>query len=337
MPTIRDVAKRAGVSPITVSRVINRSAPVSEETRKRVEAAIAALGYVPNRLAPSLRSHRTHLIALILSDITNTFWVQVTRGVEDVLGVHGFHMILGNANDSGVKEEDMIRSLAERQVDGFILRPVKSDGTSVKLAQGYGIPTVVLDYSMPDVKVDVVRGDSIGGASQLTKLLIDLGHRRIAMLNGPPYASTATMRTAGYQRALEAAGLDVDPDLIHYGDFTLDSGYRMTRQALSLAPRPTALFAANNQIAFGTLRALRDAGLRVPQDISVVGFDELPVETTEHPFLTVAEQSPYNIGRRAAEVLLSRVSGEGPITAQEIVLPAKVVFRESCGPVPIQP
>ena len=332
MPTIRDVAKRAGVAPITVSRAINRSGPVSEETRKRVESAIDELGYVPNRVATSLRSNRTHLVALILSDITNTFWVEIMRGIEDTVTKRGFHMILGNSDDSAVKEEELLRSLAERRVDGFILRPADTQGKSVKLAQSYGIPIVILDYALPDVKVDIVRGDSEGGAYQLTKLLLDLGHRRIAILSGPRRASTATMRVDGYRRALEEVGVEVGPGWIYYGDFTLESGHRMTEQALALAPRPTALLAANNRIAFGMLRALRDAGLRVPEDISVVGFDELPIEAAEHPFLTVAEQSPNDIGRRAAELLLSRVSGQAPSASQEIVLPTKVVFRDSCRP-----
>lgn len=333
MPTIRDVAKAAGVAPMTVSRVINRSGPVSEEMRGRVEAAIEELAYVPNRLASSLRSDKTDLVALILSDMTNTFWVEVTRGIEDTLTKRGMYMILGNSDDSVAKEEDLLSSLAERRVDGFILRPADTQGRAVELAHSYDIPIVVLDYAMPGVKVDVVRGDSVGGAHQLTKLLLDLGHRRIAILTGAQRASTATMRVTGYRHALEEAGVAVDPALIYYDDFSLESGYRMAVQALALRPRPTALLAANNRIAFGTLRALRDAGLRVPQDISVVGFDELPVETAEHPFLTVAEQSPYNMGYRAAELLLSRIAGQGPPTPQEIVLPTKVVFRQSCGPV----
>jgi len=334
MPTIRDVAKVAGVSPMTVSRAINRSGPVSEDARARVEAAVEELGYVPNRLASSLRSDKTDLVALILSDMTNTFWVEVMRGIEDALTKHGLYVILGNSDDSVVKEEDLLSSLAERRVDGFILRPADTQGRAVELAQSYGIPIVVLDYAMPDVKVDVVRGDSVGGAYQLSKLLLDLGHRRIAILTGAQRASTATMRVTGYRRALEGAGVAVDPALIYYDDFTLEGGYRMAVQALALHPRPTALLAANNRIAFGTLRALRDAGLRIPQDISVVGFDELPVETAEHPFLTVAEQSPHNMGCRAAELLLSRIAGQGPPAPQEIVLPTKVVFRQSCGPVP---
>jgi LacI family transcriptional regulator len=332
MSTIRDVAKRAGVAPITVSRVINRSGPVSEETRRRVQEAIEALSYVPNRLATSLRSDKTNLVALILSDLSNTFWSEITRGIEDTLTRQGYHMILGNSGDSAAREEELLRSLAERRVDGFVLRPADTEGRAVALAQSYGIPIVVLDYAMPGVKVDVVRGDSVGGAHQLTKLLLDLGHRRIAILTGARRASTATMRVAGYRRALDEAGVTVDPALIYYDDFALESGYRMAQKALALCPRPTAILAANNRIAFGTLRALRDAGLRIPEDVSVVGFDELPVETAEHPFLTVAEQSPYHIGLRAAELLVSRMAGDAPPVPQEIVLPAKVVFRQSCGP-----
>jgi DNA-binding LacI/PurR family transcriptional regulator len=184
---------------------------------------------------------------------------------------------------------------------------------------------------MPEVKVDIVRGDSVGGANRLTKLLLDLGHRRIAVLSGPSYSSTARMRVDGYRQAIEAAGIAPEPEWVQFGEYTLESGYQMTERALSLDPQPTALLAANNSIAYGMLKALRDARLHVPEDISVVGYAYLPAETTEHPFLTVAEQSPSNMGRRASELLLARLAGQ-QLPPQEIVLPIKVVFRESCGP-----
>lgn len=300
MPAIRDVAKGAGVAPITVSRVINRSSPVSDETCKRVEVVVEELGYVPNRLAASLRSDRTNPVAFIPSDMGNPFWIEVARGIQHTLAKRGFHMILSNSEDSVTAERNLLVNLAERRVDGFILQPHDPQGGSVELARSYGIPLVILDQAIPGDKVDVVRGDSIGGTRQLTKLLLDLGHRRIAVVSGPRRLSTAAMRVAGYRQALEEAGLEVDPALIYYGGFTLESGYRGVQQTLAVRPRPTALFAASNRIALGTLRALRDAGLRVPQDISLVSFDELPAETTEHPFLTVAEQSPHRIGARAA-------------------------------------
>jgi LacI family transcriptional regulator len=332
MPTIREVAKRAGVSPATVSRVINRSGPVSERTRERVEAVIRKLGYVPNRLATSLRSSKTQLIAVILSDWTNSFWVEVVRGIQGVAWEHGFHMILSDPEENAGKERGLLTSMLERQVDGLLIRPVGSRGQPVELIQNQGVPVVVLDYHMPDVPVDIVRGDSEGGAYQLAKLLLNLGHRRIALLAGPSHLSSIAMRISGYRRALADAGLEPGSALIVEDASSFEGGYRCARRALAQSPRPTALFATNNRVSFAALRAVRDVGLRVPQDISIAGFDELPAEAAEHPFLTVVEQAPYEIGSQAAKLLLTRIAGNGPQGFQEIVLPTRVVFRESCQP-----
>ena len=203
MSTIRDVAKRAGVAPITVSRVINRSGPVSEATRKRVEAAIAELGYIPNRLAPSLRSRKTFLIALMITDLENPFYVQVIRGVEDVAQSHGYHMILSHSGNSGSEQQELLRGLLERQVDGIILRPMGDQVAPLKLIQAQGLPVVLFGPKMPGLEVDVVHGESVKGAYQLTKLLLDLGHRRIAVLSGPRQNMSATERVDGYRLALQ--------------------------------------------------------------------------------------------------------------------------------------
>jgi len=331
MTNIRDVAKKAGVSPSTVSRVINESGPVKEETRQRVLAAVNELEYVPNRLATSLRSSRTELIAFVgPNEYSNPFWIDVALGIEETAEQRGFHMILSNTYGNQDRERRVLRSLLERQVDGFVLRPVGNRAAPVELIQSQNVPVVVIDHRMADVEVDVVRADSEGGAYQLTKLLLDLGHQRIALLNGSPNLSVARMRLRGYKCALQEVGLSVEPQLIFHGVFSHDDGYRMTQKALALVPRPTALFAANNAIAFGMLSAIRDRALQVPGDVSLVGFDELPAQSTEHSLLTTAEYSAYEIGQRAANLLLDRMAGEGPEESQEIVIPVKVVYRRSC-------
>jgi LacI family transcriptional regulator len=177
----------------------------------------------------------------------------------------------------------------------------------------------------------MVRCDSEGGGYQLTRLLLSLGHRRIAVLSGPQGVSTADDRVAGYRRALTEAGLDVDPGLVYYGQFSLESGYAMTQQVLAVTPRPSALFAGNNFIAIGALRALRDAGLQVPEDLALVGFDDLPEDLVVDPFLTVVAQPAYEMGQRATELLLARLSGEAPEAYQEIVLPTEIIVRQSSG------
>jgi len=312
--------------------VINNSGYVGQETRARVEAAIAELQYVPNLLARSLRFKRTHTLALVLTDITNPFWTTVARGVEDAASARGFNVILCNTDESEAKQSEYLNVLLQKQVDGFLLVPARSTPDPIILIQSQRVPTVVLDRQVPGAQVDVVRGDSEGGAYQLVRLLLSLGHRRIAMLSGPVSISTAADRVAGYRRALQEAGLETQAELVCYGEYTQESGYQMAQKALALTPRPTALFAANNFIAIGALRALREAGVRVPEDMALVSFDDIPPAFVIEPFLTVAAQPAYEMGRRATELLLARLSGQAPPESQEIVLPTEIIMRRSSGP-----
>jgi LacI family transcriptional regulator len=317
---------------MTVSRVLNNSGYVSMDARQRVEAAIAELGYVPNTLARSLRSKRTRTLALVLSDITNPFFTTVARGVEDVANEQGFNVILCNTDESEEKQCRYLITLLQKRVDGVLLVPAGSTAGPVTWVQDRGVPVVVIDRRVPAASVDVVRGDSEGGAYCLVKLLIELGHKRIAVLSGPERVSTAADRVAGYWRAMAEAGLCCDSDLIRHDAFSQASGYRMAQQMLQLSPPPTALFAANNFIAIGAYRALRDAGLRVPEDISLVAFDDLPASLVMEPFLTVAGQPAYEMGCQATELLLARLAGEGPAEPQEVVLPTELIVRRSSGP-----
>jgi len=333
IPTIRDVAERAGVAPITVSRVINNSGYVSPDTRARVEAAIAELQYLPNTLASSFRWRRTRVLALILTDITNPFWTTVARGVEDVANQHAFNVILCNTDEDEHKQMAYVRVLLQKRVDGFLLVPTQGAPEAAQLIQRRNVPLVVLDRLIAGVQVDVVRGDSEGGAYVLTQRLIAQGHRRIAMLSGPRHISTATQRVEGYQRAMNEAGLAVGDELVHYGDYSQTGGYWTAKKVLALVPRPTALFAANNFIALGALRAVREAGLRVPEDVSLVCFDDTPIWADPDPFLTVAAQPAYLMGQRATELLLARLSGQVPPEPREVILPVEIVVRRSCASV----
>ena len=334
MSTVRDVAKRAGVSTMTVSRVINNSGYISQDTRERVEKAIAELGYVPNYLARSLRFKQTKTIALVLTDITNPFFTTIARGVEDTASEQGFSVMFCNTDESANEEAEYLNVLLQKQVDGLILVPACSSADSVTFLQEHKVPVVILDRRVSGVQVDTVRGDSEEGAYQLIRHLSNLGHTRIAVLSGPQLVSTAVDRVAGYRRALAEAGLDGNVELVYHAQYTQEGGYQMAQQALAATPRPTALFAANNFIAFGAFRALREVGLRVPEDMSLVAFDDLPASLVMEPFLTVAAQPAYEMGQKATELLLARLSGEGPAGCQEIVLPTEVIVRRSSGPPP---
>jgi LacI family transcriptional regulator len=329
MPTIRDVAKLAGVAPITASRVISNSGYASDEVRQRVTQAAEQLGYVPNYLARSLRSKRTHTLALVLTDITNPFWTTVARGVEDAASEKGYNVIFCNTDESASKQDSYLEAMIQKQVDGILLVPARSKESPIGFLRQHNEQVVLLDRRLPDMEADVVRCDSYGGAYHLAQLLLMLGHNRIAILSGPSGVSSADDRVAGYRSALHEAGLKIEEQFIVYGDFTLESGYQMTCSLLALSSRPTALFAGNNFIAIGALKALHDAGLAVPEKMSVVGFDDLPAAIVVDPFLTVAVQPAYEMGQRATRRLLARLDGQIIGGVEDIVLPVSIIERKS--------
>jgi LacI family transcriptional regulator len=314
---------------MTVSRVINHSGYASPAVREKVLAAAAELGYLPNTLARSLRIRRTNTIALILTDITNPYFTTLARGVEDAASAAGYTVLFGNTDESEEKERRYLQMIQQKRVDGILLVPAGGSVQPVESIQQVGTPLVVLDRRIPDGLVDVVRCDSEEGAYRLARLLLDLGHRQIALLTGAARVSTAEDRAAGFRRALREAG--VAEPVVVYGSFTQDSGYANTRQVLALNPRPTALIAANNFIAIGALKAVHAAGLDVPEEIAMAGFDDLPAALVVEPFLTVAVQPAYEMGRQAAELLFSRLSGANTAPPQEILLPVEIVVRQSSG------
>ena len=332
MSTIRDVALRAGVSTMTVSRVVNRSSYISQETRERVEAAIVELGYVPNTLARSLRSKKSKTLALVLTDITNPFFTTVARGVEDTASEQGFSVIFCNTDESPSEEAEHLTLLVQKQVDGVLLVPARSSGEPVAFLREQHVPVVVVDRRVPDSSVDSVRCDSEEGAYQLLRLLIELGHRRGAVLSGPVAVSTAADRAAGCRRAWTEAGLDPEALQTYHDEYTLAGGYRMAQEALKQVPAPTAIFAANNFIAIGAYRAVADAGLQVPEDVAMVAVDDMPIQLVSDPFFTVIAQPAYEMGRRATQILLARLSGDAQAECKEVVLPFELIVRRSSGP-----
>ena len=332
MTTILDVAKRAGVAPITVSRVINNSGYISQKTRYRVEQAISELGYVPNALARGLRSKRTNTLALVMTDITNPFFTNIARGVEDTASESGFSVIFCNTDESETEEFKYAKILAQKKVDGILLVPACSQSRTVEFLKSIDIPVVLLDRRIPDVQIDTVRCDSIAGAYELVQLLIGLGHKHITVISGQRGVSTAEDRVVGYHQAMTEAGLE-ENEQVYFGSFTQASGYEFTKQALALNTPPTAFLGANNFITIGVMKALRDQKLRVPEDVTLVGFDDLPLSLfIDEPFLTVAVQPAYEMGKKATELLLNRLLGEEPEECQEVILPIEIIQRKSSGP-----
>lgn len=332
-PTIRDVAKMAGVAPITVSRVVNNTGYISAETRLRVEQAISTLNYIPNTLAQSLRFQRTDMVTLLVSDVTNTFWTTITRGVEDVCNAHSLNVILCNTDEKTEKLDRYIQLLLQRQTDGFIIAPVSQDTSLIQSVVNNGVPVVLIDRLLQNLDVSVVYSDGESGAYRLVDHLIGLGHRQIVALVGNQQQSTSRQRVSGYCRALQDHGLPVQEHLIAYGHYTQQGGYAATHQLMEqVSPMPTAIFAANNFIAMGVQKALAERGLKVPEDVSLVTFDDdNPYD--HNPFLTTALQDPYRLGQEAANLLLWQLQhDDAPQQAESVVLPVEIAIRRSTAP-----
>jgi len=329
MTTIRKVAKLAGVAPITVSRVLNNSGYASDETRQKVKDAASLLGYMPNSLSQSLRWKQTGMLALVITDVTNPFWTTVARGVEDAASVAGYNVILCNTDESIDKQGGYLRALLQKRVDGILLVPAREEMDDIQQVKKLHVPLVVLDRRLPKPLTDSVRCDSEQGAYLLTRLLLENGHRRIALLTGSPHVATVTDRLDGYRRAMREADIDENGEMVFYGAFNLESGQAMAHQALAAAPRPTAIFAANNFIALGLLKTLRAENIGVPEDVSVVAFDDLPASLLIDPFLTVASQPAYEMGREATTMLIKRLTGDESDAPWEVILPVEIIERKS--------
>ncbi|MDZ4716884.1 MAG: LacI family DNA-binding transcriptional regulator [Roseiflexaceae bacterium] len=332
--TLQDVAARAGVSTMTVSRVVNQAKRVAPATRERVERAIHDLGFVPNALARGLLQGRTHTIALLLTDISNPFFTQIARGVEDVAQRNGYTVIFANSDESPQKEAQYVQTLLSHQIDGLIIAPAgNASRPLLDLLIRRKKPFVLIDRVIDGIAVDAVVGDNIGGARILTEHLIALGHRRIALVHASSEISTARERQRGYLEALWFHGIEVDQDLIVEGDFKRASGAEAARQLLRLpqARRPTAIFADNNFHAIGVIESLREAKQHVPQDIAVVCFDDIELASALQPFLTVVAQPARTFGTIAMQFLLDRLTGTEAVAARRVVLPPELIIRESCG------
>jgi LacI family transcriptional regulator, galactose operon repressor len=331
--TIRHVAERAGVSAMTVSRVINESPRVSRETRRRVEEAVAELGYVPNRLARSLSARKTGALGLIVPDVGNPFFTLVVRGAEQVAWRSGYHVILCNTQGDLDREREYLEDMIAFQVEGVLLAPVGDRSRPNLRALGHNrVPFVLVDRSVAGLETDLVQGDSVAGARRLVEHLIALGHTRIAMVTEPNEVSTARDRLQGYRDALEAAGIPVSEQLVAE-TIAIDPGnaFEATRRLLELPERPTAIFAVNNIAALGVVEAARAHGLAIPEDLALVCFDDLENASRLSPFLTVMAQPAETFGTIATQLLLDRIAGQAGDRRRVVVLPADFIVRESCG------
>jgi LacI family transcriptional regulator len=331
--TMRQVAERAGVSAMTVSRVINESPHVSEEVRARVEAAIAELGYVPNRLASGLTRRRTRAIGVIVPDAANPFFTLVVRGAEEVAWRAGYHVILCNTQGDLERERGYLEDMLAFQVEGLLIVPAGDRSRpSLRVLEQNDVPFVIIDRSIAGYDGDLVQGDSVGGARGLIEHLIGLGHRRIGMVTETSDVSTARDRLQGYEEALEAAHIPFRPELIvEASAIDVDAAHDATLQLLDLVDPPTAIFSVNNIAVVGVAEAARKRGVEIPRDLALVCFDDIEHASRFLPFLTVMAQPAETFGTIATQLLLDRLAGRVSEPRRVVVLPADFIVRESCG------
>jgi DNA-binding LacI/PurR family transcriptional regulator len=329
--TMKDVAAHAAVSVATVSAVLNGNKYVSSGLTQRVRESIKQLGYERNSLAQGLKMQTSHAIGLIISDITNPFFTSVVRGVEDVANTRNFSLILGNTDEDLKKEKSYIRLLESKRADGLIVAVTAGSHEYLHAWPAQHLPLVSIDRSLFALGIDSVLVDNVAGACKAVEHLIKLGHRRIGVVTGIPGITTTEERLTGYKQALEAHGIPFDPTLVAVADSRVEGGRFGTLQLLTQGTtRPTAFFVMNGLMVIGALQAITKVGLRCPQDIALVGFDDFEWAAVMHPRLTTVRQPTYEIGQRAAQLLFERLEKRDSVP-QEVRLLPQLIIRESCG------
>lgn len=329
--TIKDVARVAGVSPATVARVVGNYGHVSGSTKLKVEKVVKELRYEPDAIARSMIKKMTNTIGLSISDVSNPFFTTLIRGVEDVANQNGYNLILCNSDEDPEKEIKYLQLLLSKRIDGLILAPTGGGGQRLKSLLSSGIPVVFVDRRIESVKADAVFIDNVAGAFIATEHLILSGYKRIAIISGKQTVMTGRDRLKGYLNAMQSYSLEIDQSFIKTGDFKLEGGRRAVQELMKLKKPPTAIFASNNLMTLGALLGLKEIGKKVPDDIAIVGFDDMDWAPLLDPPLTTIYQPAYTLGSTAAQILMQAIKEHGRRELQEVILKPKLIIRESCG------
>jgi LacI family transcriptional regulator, galactose operon repressor len=332
--TSHDIAREAGVSQSTVSRTLRRDPRVDPMTAQRVLEVAERLGYAPNASARSLVTRRTRTVAVVVADITNPFYPQLVEALHEQLGRAGYTMVLFNERTDVRGDGGLDRMLYGGGADGAIFVSVTIGGGIADLIEASPVPTVLLNRDADGPVVDRVMADHIGGAAQVGKLLLSLGHRRIAYIGGPANTSTNRDRKAGLSETLAAAGHPLNERLLRGGEFTHQCGFQWATELLSFEDPPTAIFCANDVVAFGAIDAARRLQIEVPRRLSIVGFDDIPMAGWESFSLTTVRQPLADMARQAARILIDRIEGGNDAEPNRVVFPTHLVQRTTTGPVP---
>lgn len=329
--SLNKVAEKAGVSIATVSRVVNNSPHVNPKTRIRVEQVIKEMKYSPNRVAKRLRNKNasSNLLGVLIPDIQNPFYVEVLRGIEDVAYENNYALIMCNFQQDDKKAKLYLDILQSESIDGLIAAPIHEHDQNVINLVKLGLPIVCVDRGLYDVDVDVVLVENRKGAFNAVDFLAKSGYKRIAYISGLPQIPSSQQREIGYKEALTANGLEVDDNLVKYGDSRHDSGVLLCEELLDLSDPPDALFTGNNLITLGALETIHNKGLKIPGDIAIIGFDDMYWSISLNPPLTAVRQPAYEIGRRAAEQLILRINDPSRPT-MSMILKTELMIRNSC-------
>jgi LacI family transcriptional regulator len=318
------------VSVATVSRVFNDSGPVGTETRRRILQVATTLRYTPDSAARSLITRRTNTIGVLLPDLYGEFFSEVIRGIDMTAQRGGFHLLVSSSHNDKGEIEAAMRAMRGR-VDGLVVMSPDIDVQVLVANLADSTPVVLLNCDVGGTAFDSLNIDNYGGASAMVRHLVSLGHRRIGFISGGDRNHDATERLRGYRETLDAQGIERDASWERTGDFTESGGYRAAGELAALSPRPTAIFAANDSMAIGALSAVREAGIRVPQDVVVVGFDDIPIARYMSPPLTSVHVAINELGERATRMLLQAVEEKNLHVKSQETLPTRLVIRQSCG------
>lgn len=331
MATMKDIARATGLSESTVSRALNNHPHIKQTTRERVQKAAKELDYRPNALARGLARSRTQVIGLVIGRISNLFFGEVVRGIEEVVNLHGYSLILCITGMDPRKELHYIDVLRQQKVDGIIFMSGFFPLDLQKAIVHSGIPTIAISRLVLQEEILSVRIDDFKESKAATDYLLSLGHQRVGLISGPLQDPVAGIsRLEGYKKALAENGIPFEPPLVQEGDFRLNGGYEGMLRLLTLRQRPTAIFATNDEMAIGAIKACREKGLQVPNDLAIVGFDDTPFATMSEPLLTTIAQPIYQLGATAAQLLIQFME-EGSVPEKRVILPCQLKIRESCG------
>ncbi len=329
--TIKDISRLSGFSTATVSRVINNHPSVREKTRAKIKKIIKNYSYRPSIIARSLTTRRTGMIGLILSHITNPFYTEIAETIADEARKYNYSVIFCNTNDSTKIQREYINLLYEKRVDGMIFASVHLYDPDVIKLMMEGMHVVLVNRRLEGPRVDSVTVDNVKGAYLVVEHLIEHGHEKIGIIRGVSEYSTDVDRFEGYQRALQNYRLDMKDTFIKWGNFERKGGYSALKGMLKMKDRPTAIFAASDDMALGAWEMILESGLKIPDDIALVGFDDIDLASFKGIELTTISQRKREMGIKAVRLLMNRIMNKGKKAARQIALEPKLVIRKSCG------